>query len=166
MLKSAPYADIPIRISVQSLVGIKYRTWPCVECGKPLLERDNDVFYRVGTTQMPDVAHVGADGLISSICDVCQQKYTVTVALGVSTKRDGIPLYMQPESIFVVLSPTKKLRDVHCFECGDAFYSVSDRIEQIVDNATPVEMWNVDKLGPIEVRCKFSHCRQRWYVRV
>jgi hypothetical protein len=166
MEKSAPYADTPIRVSVQSSVGMKYRTWPCAECGKPFLERDGDAFYRVGVTDMPEQAHTGADGLMQTKCGNCQQKYTVSVTLGVTTKRDGIPLYLQPESIFVVLSSTKKLRNVHCFECGDAFYSVSDRIEQIVDNVTPVELWSVDKMGPIEVRCKFSHCRQRWYVRV
>lgn len=166
MEKSAPYADTPIIVSVQSSVGLRYRSWSCMECGQPFLEREGDSFYRVGAKGHPGEAHVGAGGTIAGVCSKCTQQYTVTVSFNVQSKREGIPLFMQPQSIFISSEPAKKLRDVYCYECGKAFFSISDRIRMLVDNTVPTGMLDNSRLGPLEARCKFQHCKQRWYVRV
>jgi hypothetical protein len=166
MEKSAPYADTPIVVSVQSSVGLRYRTWSCMECGQPFLEREGDAFYRIGNTDLPGSAKIDTAGTIAGHCVNCTQRYTVTVSFNVGTKREGIPLYMQPQSMFVTSEPVKKLRDVYCYECGKAFFSISDRIRMLVDNIVPIELLDSSKLGPLEARCKFQHCKQRWYVRV
>ena len=166
MQKDAPYADMPITMSIRSTVGIRYRTWQCIECGQPFLERDGDLFFRIGNPDQPTEAHAGADGVITSVCGRCRQKYTVTIAVEVSSGRTGLPLYMQPQSIFVSSVPNKKLRDVHCYECGKAFFSLSDRITMLVDTVAPNELIDTARMGPMEARCKFNHCQQRWYVRV
>lgn len=165
MEKSAPFADMPIMLSVQSNVGMRYRSYECVECGLPFLERDNDTFYRSGSSE-PESAHIDAGGTIPATCPRCAQKYTVVIALGIQQKREGIPLYMQPQSIFMSVESSKKLRDIYCGECGKAFFSVSDRIRMIVDNTTPEEMLDTTRYGPMEARCKFHQCKQRWYIRV
>jgi hypothetical protein len=51
-------------------------------------------------------------------------------------------------------------------ECGKAYYSISDRIKLISDNTIPFEMLDPAKFGPMEVWCKFHHCKQRWSVMV
>lgn len=164
MEKTAPFASIAIPLSLGSITGLKYKTLSCVECGHPILERSSDRMFRISSKDMPEEARIGADGTIPAICGRCTQKYSITISLGISTKVNDIPLYMQPQSMFITVSPTKKLRDVHCLECGKAFYSVSDRINLMTDNTVPLEMINPLKLGPMEVWCKFHHCKQRWSV--
>jgi hypothetical protein len=85
MQKSAPYADTPIIVSVQSSVGLRYRTWSCMECGQPFLEREGDAFFRVGSKDMPGEAHLSNGSTIAGLCGNCSQRYTVTVAFGVKT---------------------------------------------------------------------------------
>jgi hypothetical protein len=165
MQKNAPYADTPIPLSLRSLTGLRYRTLNCMECGHAFIERSSTQIFRF-SNDSPEVAHVAADGLIHSTCPGCTQKYTLTVAVDMDSGRSDLPLYLQPQSIFVISEPVKKLRDVFCLECGKAFYSISDRIKLLVDNVTPIEMLDADRLGPMEARCKFQHCKQRFYVRV
>lgn len=162
----APYATSPITMSIRSSMGLRYRTWQCIECGHPFLERDGDSFFRVGSTDMPSEAHVSVGGSITGLCGQCSQQYAVTIAFGVTSTRQGVPLYMQPQSIFVASEPAKKLRDLHCYECGKSFFSISDRITMLVDNIVPGELMDLSRMGPMEARCKFNHCQQRWYVRV
>jgi hypothetical protein len=145
---------------------MRYRTLNCMECGRPFLERNKDSVYRVGARDMPGVAHAGADGLIHAVCSRCQQKYTVTLSMTIEHDRAGLPLHLQPQTLFIVTEPIKRLRDLFCLECGKAYFSVSDRIGQMIDNVTPVELLDPDRLGPMEARCKFQHCKQRWYVRI
>lgn len=162
----APYADKAIPLSLKSLTGLRYRTLNCMECGQPFLERNKDQIFRIGTNDMPGEVHIDPSGVIVGVCGNCTQKYTVTIALTVEQDREGIPLYMQPQSLYLTSEPTKKLRDIFCLECGKAYYSISDRIQQMVDNIVPPEYLDVSRLGPMEARCKYQHCRQRWYVRV
>lgn len=164
MQKNAPYADTPIPLSLASITGLRYRTLNCMECGQPFLERNNDKMFRIGTNNETLVAHVDANGHVNATCGRCTQKYTVTISLNIQPKREGIPLYMQPQTIYVVSEATKKLRDTYCLECGKAFYSISDRIKSVVDNVIPFEMLDTTRLGPMEARCKFQHCKQRWSV--
>lgn len=166
MEKTAPYADIPISISLVSVTGLKYRTLNCLECGQPFLERNSEKVFRIGTNQAPSDAHVDAGGVILGICGRCSQKYSVTVSMAISGTRVDLPLYMQPQSIFIVNEPNKRLRDTHCMECGKTFYSISDRITSLSDNVTPLNMLDPERMGPMEARCKFHHCKQRWYIRV
>lgn len=164
MQKNAPYANTAIILSLGSVTGLKYRTINCIECGNPIIERSGDSFSRL-TGNMPENAHISADGTIKSICNKCLQKYTIVLSQSVqSIKYDSIPLYMQPESIFMEVEPSKRLRDVYCMECGKAFFSVSDRIKMISDNTIPFSILDPDKLGSMEVWCKFHHCKQRWSV--
>lgn len=164
MQKNAPYANAAIPLSLNSVVGLRYKTINCIECGRPILERNNDRMLRLNNNA-PTVAHVGADGTISCVCSNCSQKYTVVITFNMqSSMHNAVPLYMQPQSIFMAIEPVKKLRDVYCMECGKAFYSVSDRVKMVSDNMIPVNMLDPDKLGPMEVWCKFHHCKQRWSV--
>lgn len=163
MAKIAPFADIPIDVSFSSTTGLRYRTLNCIECGQPIIERSGEDIYRI-TNNYPERAKAGADGTIPTKCDRCTQSFKIVVSVTVVTSQSGIPLYMQPQSMFLAVSPTKKLRDTYCMECGKAFYSVSDRISSLSDNTVPFEMLDPTRFGPMEARCKFQHCKQRWSV--
>lgn len=161
----APYADTPIPLSLRSLTGLRYRTLNCIECGSSFIERNSDQLFRYGSGA-PEAAHASADGAIHAICPKCTQQYRLTISVELGNGHSELPLYMQPQSIFITSEPVKRLRDVFCLECGKAFYSISDRIKLFVDNVTPMEMIDVTRLGPMEARCRFQHCKQRFYVRV
>jgi hypothetical protein len=163
MEKIAPFADISIPLSLGSVTGLKYKTINCMECGNPILERNGEKILRVRQNSYPDEARLSADGTIPVICSSCAQKYSLTfsVTVGMSS---SLPLYMQPQSIYMAIEPHKKLRDVYCMECGKAFYSISDRINLVSDNVIPFDMLDPAKMGPMEVWCKFHHCKQRWSV--
>lgn len=166
MHPNAPYASIAIPLSLQSTVGFKYRSYSCYECGRSFLERENEHVYRVGDPGQPQEAHVGPRGDIQATCGNCLQTYSLRISLIVQAPRIGIPLYMQPQTIYIASEPTKKLRDVHCGECGKAYFSISDRIKLVVDNVNPVEALDMARAGPMEARCNFAKCKQRWYIRV
>lgn len=160
----APYADIPITVSLSSLTGLKYRDYSCIECGQPIIERSSERIFRF-SSDMPEEAHIGADGTIPTTCSRCSQKYSIIITTRESEgSLSNMPLYMQPQALFISVEPVKKLRDTHCMECGHAFYSISDRVSMLVDNVVPFEMLDPTKLGPMEARCKFHHCKQRWSV--
>lgn len=162
----APYASTAIPLYLGSVVGLRYRTLNCIECGRPFIERNADIVLRIGQDNSSRQAHVSADGMIHGQCGKCQQKYTLTLSMAVSTSRGGIPLFMQPQALVITNEPVKKLRDTHCLECGKAFFSISDRVKMIADNVAPVSTLPIDKVGPMESRCRFQHCKQRWYVTI
>jgi hypothetical protein len=165
MPKIAPHANISIPLSLGSITGLRYKTMHCIECGEPIIERNNEKMLRVGSNDMPEIAHVGADGSIPCVCRKCSQKYSIVVALSTKMSANvGIPLYMQPQSIFMIPEPVKRLRDVYCMECGKAFYSISDRVKLVSDNTMPTEILDPNRLGPMEVWCKFHYCKQRWSI--
>lgn len=165
MEKSAPYASTPIPLSLSSTVGLKYRTLNCMECGKEFFERAGDQSFYVGDKTAPEEAHINSEGLYKAICGNCSQQYTITLSVELPAS-SSIPLYMQPQSFYIAVEPVKQLRNTYCLECGKAFYSISDRIKQVVDNLIPLEMIDMLKLGPMESRCKFQRCQQRWFIRV
>ena len=162
----APFADIPIAISLMSTTGLKYRTFNCYECGQPFMDREGDHFYRANTPTLPEEAHFNADGVIPTICGRCSQRYTVTVALNIQNPKVGIPLYMQPQSIYLGVEPAKHFRDTFCFECGKAYFSISDRIRLVVDNVLPDAMVDASKPGAMEARCNWRGCKARWHIRM
>lgn len=164
MEKIAPFANIAIPLALSSTSGLKYKTLNCVECGQPILERNNNQMLRIGTSKYPELARLGADGAIDTTCGKCTQQYKVTFSVSIQASRSNVPLYMQPQSIFIAIEPNKKLRDTYCLECGKAFYSISDRIKLLSDNTIPFDMLDPSQLGPMEVWCKFHHCKQRWSV--
>lgn len=167
MQKDAPYASTPIVISLSAISGMRTRTLNCIECGHPFMERSSDMrLFRLNSKDMPEEATVGVNGHIDGMCGNCRQKYAVTISIHVERAVSTLPLYMQPESIFVVSEPAKNFRDIFCFECGKTFFSISDRIDSFVDDTTPVAMIDPMKLGPIEPRCKFNYCKQRYHVRL
>jgi hypothetical protein len=161
---AAPYASIPIPLSLTSVSGLKYRTLNCLECGRPFMERNNEVIYRTGTNTYPTEVKLDAAGQIKTNCGQCSQEYIVAIAITVATVHGALPLNEQPMSIFIASAPTKKLRDTYCLECGHAYFSISDRITSLVDDVVPIEM--IKGMGPMEPRCKFHHCKQRYHVRV
>jgi transcription elongation factor Elf1 len=157
----APYADTAIPLYLSSLTGMRYRTLNCMECGAEFLERNNDTIYRLNDPDLP--TEVTIDGSsVKAKCGRCQQWYGVQVSISVTLEQGGIPLYMQPESIYLVVAETKRLRLIHCLECGKAFQSVSDRISQVVDNRVPFEYLNASRLGPIQRTCVYNECGQEW----
>lgn len=161
---AAPYADKPIQVSLSSITGFKYRTYNCVECGNPILERSTDTIFRFND-DAPEIAHTDIDGVIPTVCNNCKQKYAFIITVSnIENSAINLPLFMQPQSLFVVVEPNKKLRNLHCMECGHSFHSVSDRIGMLVDNVIPFEMLDPAKLGPMEAHCRFNRCKQRWWV--
>ena len=165
MLKNAPYANTAIHMSLMSSVGLKYRTYNCIECGAAFMDREGEHLYPVGVSSQPDEAHANADGVILAICPKCSQRYSLTIALSVAAPRDGIPLYMQPQSIYLVAEPVKHFRDTFCFECGKAYFSISDRIKLVVDNITPLGVSDASRPGAMEARCNWRGCKARWHIR-
>lgn len=163
---AAPYASTPIPMHLTSTTGMKYRQFNCMECGREFLERQGDVVYRIGDSLAPSEVHLGRDERINAMCSGCMQRYTVTVSYHVVYERDGIPLYMQPQSVYLVSEPIKKLRFLHCLECGKAFQTISDRIGQVVDNRIPFEYVEPSRLGPIEAMCSSNKCGQSWALMV
>ena len=161
----SPYASQPIAMSLSSITGLRYRTLHCAECGRPFLERSGMSLYRIGDRTQPDEVKV-KNGQVNAMCSACAQLYTVTVSDDVKQQAGSIPLYMQPQAIFVSISPEKKLRNVHCVECGKTFYSISDRVSMLVDNIVPNELLDPARLGPMEAWCKFQYCKQRWSIMV
>ena len=160
---SAPYASKVIPLFLNSLTGLKYRTLSCMECGEDFFERNSDRMVRLGNKNLPSEAHIDSSGKIDCNCGRCNQQYSVTLSLSV-VSNSGVPLYMQPQSIYVISEPQKKFRNVYCLECGKAFFSISDRIQQVTDNVTPVNL--ITGMGAMEARCKFQHCKQSWAIRV
>lgn len=160
----APYAETAIALSLGSTTGFKYREYSCIECGNTIVERNNDRII-LFSNQVPTDAKTDSDGHIQTICDRCEQKYLITISLQqTQNSTSNLPLYMHPQTLFVSVTPAKKLRDVHCIECGHSFYSVSDRVNMIVDNAIPFDVLDPERLGPMEARCHFPRCKQYWRV--
>ena len=166
MANIAPYADIPITVSIRSVEGSRYRTLNCFECGGEFLERNGENIFRLNSKDYPEQAHVDAGGQIDALCGRCTQRYTVTISVHVERTTSQLELYMQPQSIFITSAPHKHLRDLYCYECGKAFFSISDRILSVVDDITPIGLLDPGHIGPLEPRCRFQHCKQRYQVRV
>lgn len=166
MLKIAPYANKQIPISLGSTTGLRYKTVHCIECGAPIIERNNTQIFRLGVKDMPEVVKLSVDGSMNTHCHRCSQRYSLIVDTNSSSLNSGVPLYMQPQSIFMAIEPVKKLRDIYCIECGKAFYSISDSMKLISDNTMPIDMLDPEQYGPFESWCKFHHCKQRWSIFV
>lgn len=157
----APYSEVAIPLYLGSTSGFRYRTLNCMECGAEFIERNNDMAYRLNDESQPsEVALSGA--VFNAICGHCQQQYTIQVSLNVVLEENSVPLYLQPQSIYIVVDSLKKLRYLHCLECGKPFHSISDRISQVVDNRIPFEFVDPLKLGPIEALCHKQSCGQTW----
>lgn len=132
-----------------------------MECGQEFLERNGDLMFRIGDETQPSKIQVSIEP-VTAICGKCAQLYTLTVAMTVTYERDQVPLYLQPQSIYLSVEEHKRLRYVHCMECGKAFHSISDRISNVVDNRVPFEYLSPTRLGPIEALCSWNKCGQTW----
>lgn len=161
----APFASITIPVYLQNLGGPRYRLLSCVECSASFLERDGDSYYRVGVKDLPESGHINASGGLPTHCGKCGQQYTVYF----SDRRvpyTSDPLgFQRPQSIYLSTTDHKHMRDTYCLECHHAYYSISDRIAMVADSSVPIEYVSTG-FGPMEVRCKFQKCKQRWQVRV
>lgn len=158
----APYAEVAIPLFLTSTTGFRYRTLNCMECGAEFIERNNDTMFRLNDQSAPaEITLNGGEGVVAH-CGRCQQKYAVYVSLSVALEVGGVPLYLQPQSVYIVVDSMKKLRYLHCLECGKAFHSISDRIRHVVDNRVPFGMVDPAKIGPIEALCHAQNCGQTW----
>lgn len=158
---SAPYATTPIPLYLSSVTGMRYRSINCVECGAEFLERNNDTMYRLNDSELPAEVQVSAAS-VKAKCGNCQQWYGIQVSLDVTLEQGGIPLYLQPESIYLTVEATKRLRYLHCMECGKPFHSISDRVSQVIDNRVPFEYLAPGRFGPLEALCHYNNCGQTW----
>lgn len=157
----APYAEVAIPLFLSSVTGMRHRSLNCVECGAEFLERNNDTIFRMNDPDLPEeVAISGAS--VKARCGNCEQWYGIQVSVNVTYAQGGIPLYLQPESIYISIEPVKRLRYLHCMECGKPFHSLSDRVSQVVDNRVPFEYLNPSRLGPLEALCHYNNCGQTW----
>lgn len=158
---AAPYAEQAIPLYLGSSTGFRYRTLNCMECGAEFMERNNDMMFRLNDqTEPPEIILDGA--VVLARCGNCNQRYAVQVSLVVGLVEGGVPLYLQPQSVYIAIDSVKKLRYLHCLECGKAFHSISDRIRQVVDNRVPFEQLDPLKIGPVEVLCHRQNCGQTW----
>lgn len=157
----APYSDSIIPLFLASVTGMRYRTLNCMECGAEFLERNNDTMYRLNDDTLP--TEIAVDGQSAKVrCGNCSQWYGVQVSISVTYEQASIPLYMQPQSIYIVTDSAKRLRYLHCLECGKPFHSISDRINMVSDNRVPFEMVDPSKIGPTETMCHAQNCGQTW----
>lgn len=161
IVRSAPYADTAIPLFLTSITGMRYRTLNCMECGHEFLERNNDMMYRLNDEDLPAEIPI-TSASVKAKCGNCQQWYGVQVSVSVNIAVDSVPLYMQPQSIYIAVDTTKKLRYLHCLECGKPFHSISDRITQMIDNRVPFEYLSPNRLGPMEAMCSSDNCKQTW----
>lgn len=158
---NAPYAEVAIPLYLGSTTGFRYRTLNCMECGAEFMERNNDTMFRLNDqTAPPEIILDGA--VVLARCGHCQQRYAVQVSLVVGLVEGGVPLYLQPQSVYIAIDSVKRLRYLHCLECGKPFHSISDRIRQVVDNRVPFEQLDPLKIGPIEALCHKQSCGQTW----
>lgn len=167
LLAAAPYADTAIPLHLGSVTGMRYRQLCCMECGQPLIERNGDQMFRLADDTRPSEVS-GAEWVTGApvLCGNCQQQYRVHVSIEITYNRDGIPLHMQPQSVYVTAASDKRLRYLYCLECGKAFHSISDRIAQVIDNRVPFQYLDASKLGPLEAMCHFNRCKQAWAFMV
>jgi DNA-directed RNA polymerase subunit RPC12/RpoP len=157
----APYATVAIPMFLSSTTGFRYRTINCMECGAEFLERNNDMLYRLNDASQP--AEIAINGEVThAICGRCQQSYSIMVSINVALEREGVPMHLQPQSVYIASETVKKLRYLHCMECGKPFLSISDRIRQVVDNRLPFELFSPEKVGSFEALCHASNCGQTW----
>ena len=157
-----PYADKPIELSLLSVSGKRYRTYYCIECNHPFLQRDNDDLYRLNTNDEPSRTYMN-NGFALARCAVCSQKYTVTISFGMVAV-DNIQHELQ--SMYIVPVEQKVSRYVRCLECGYTFCSMTDRISKIVDSVMPLEYVPANRVAYMESRCDQNRCRQRWAIIV
>lgn len=162
---TAPYNETPIPLFLGSLTGTRYRLLHCLECGDEIIERNNDSMYRLNDNELPAQIAISAES-IKVKCGKCEQWYGIQISLNVRVEADSIPLYMQPQSMYIVPEPIKRLRYLHCIECGYTFQELSDRVSHVVDNRIPFEFVNPSRLGPIESLCSYSRCGQSWALMV
>jgi DNA-directed RNA polymerase subunit RPC12/RpoP len=161
----APYATVVIPLFLSSLTGFRYRTINCMECGAEFIERNNDMLYRLNDDSQP--AEIAINGEVTNArCGRCQQSYTVMVSLNVNLDQNGIPMHLQPQSVYIASETVKKLRYLHCMECGKPFHSISDRIRQVVDNRVPFEHLDPNKIGVLEALCHAQSCGQTWALMI
>lgn len=136
-----------------------------MECGAEFIERNNDTLFRLNDESQP--AEIILNGSsVSTVCGRCQQKYTVQVSLNVILVQNSIPMHLQPQSVYIISDAYKRLRYLHCLECGKPFHSISDRIRQVVDNRVPFEQLDPLKIGPLEALCHTQSCGQTWALMI
>jgi hypothetical protein len=162
---TAPYSDTPIKLSLLSISTQRYKTYYCLECGYPFLQRDNDTLYRTNSTAEPGRVYMDTDGIMIT-CGKCSQKYSGMVV--VSPPRGPQDEFAAPamQSIYIVPSEAKQQRYMGCMECGQVFCAITDRISLIVDNVAPLEFMPTGRIGLMEVRCKRQRCGQSWALMV
>ena len=165
MQRSAPYASTPISVFLRAVNGPRYRTLSCVECAQEFLSRENEAFFRIGVRDLPGRAQIDEVGGIETHCGNCRQKYRVFFNLQMQVNRGNALAYQLAQTVFLEPEAVKRSRDTYCMECHHAYFSVSDRVHMISDDQVPIK--NITEgLGPLEVRCKFQRCKQRWSIRV
>lgn len=165
MQRSAPYASTPIPVYLMAVNGPRYRTLSCVECSGEFLSRESDSFFRIGVRDLPSKAQMNEHGAIETHCGRCRQKYEVFFNLNMQVSRGNLLAYQLSQTLFLAPERIKRSRDTYCLECHHAYFSVSDRVQMISDDSVPIK--NITEgLGPLEVRCKFQKCKQRWSIRV
>lgn len=160
MITLAPYAAKPIPVYLTSTNAPRYRVLSCVECAEPFIERQGDDFYRIGNKDLPEVARVDSVGSIETVCGHCQQAYVVYFGLEKQAYKPDPLAYQRPQTVFLAVEENKNMRDTYCLECHHAYLSVSDRISMISDGVLTIS--HLVGLGPVQVRCKFKGCKQRW----
>lgn len=161
----APYATTAIPLHLSSLTGTRYRSLNCLECGQEFIERNNGSLYRSNDPSQPYEIAISGESVMA-ICGNCTQMYRINISLNVGLTADSMSLHLQPESMYIAIESTKRLRYIHCMECGKAFHSISDRVSQVIDNRVPFEYVDASRLGPLEALCHYNRCGQTWALIV
>lgn len=70
------------------------------------------------------------------------------------------PYHQQPMSLVFKAIKQKVFRQLHCMECGQPFADITDKVVIAYDGATPMERYEPDKMGTVEVHCPRHQCKQ------
>lgn len=70
------------------------------------------------------------------------------------------PYHKQPITIVMKAIRQKTYRKLHCYECGQPFADISDKVIIAFDGETPVSRYEPDRIGMVEIHCTRHQCKQ------
>lgn len=70
------------------------------------------------------------------------------------------PYHQQPITIVLKAIKQKAYRQLHCLECGQPIADITDKVLMTFDGDTPVQTYEPDRLGLIEIHCPRHQCKQ------
>jgi hypothetical protein len=70
------------------------------------------------------------------------------------------PYHKQVITIVLKAVTQKKLRRLHCMECGWPIADISDKVLVVFDGETAIDTLEPDNHGVVELHCRRHQCKQ------